>query len=226
MRAYIREIFRHGHFLTLALLAIVVGTVWAFVELADEMLEGELQELDARLLNFFRNPTDATDPIGPFWFEELMRDVSALGSVPVLSLLVLGVVVTLWMERRRAAAAWLTTAVLGALGISTLFKNVFARARPDLIAPELLPASFSFPSGHAFLSAAVYLTIGALLTRVVPTQGTRTFVLAMAVLLTVITGISRVYLGVHFPSDVLAGWTLGLSWAALCWLIAWNSTKR
>lgn len=225
LRLWTKELLRHGDFLTLVLLAIVVGTVWGFVELADEVLEGATHEIDIRLLYLLRNPADPTDPIGPRWFEELMRDATALGSFAVLTLLTVAVVGTLWLEQHRAAAIWLAVAVVGALVFSTLFKVIFARARPDLLPAELLPASFSFPSGHAFLSAAVYLTIGALLTRVLPNRRTRIFVLSMAVLFTVLTGFSRVYLGVHYPSDVLAGWTLGLCWAALCWAVAWNLGK-
>lgn len=225
MRVQVKELLRHGDFLTLVLLAIVVGTLWGFVELADEVMEGSLHEIDMGLLHLLRHPADPADPIGPRWFEELMRDATALGSFMLLTLLTLAVVGTLWLENHRVAAIWLTVAVLGALGLSTLFKVLFARTRPDLLPAELLPSSFSFPSGHAFLSAAVYLTIGALLTRVVPSGRSRIFVLAMAVLFTALTGFSRVYLGVHYPSDVLAGWTLGLCWAALCWAVAWNIGK-
>lgn len=223
MKAWLRELLRQRDFLTLALLAAVVGSVWGFLELADELREGELAAFDRRLLYLLRDPADPADPIGPRWLEVMVRDASALGSVFVLVLLVTVVVVALWMERQRAAAAWVAAALVGAAAISTLFKNLFARPRPEILTPELLPASFSFPSGHAFLSAAVYLTLGALLTWIIPRRRTRAFVLATALLLTVVIGISRVYLGVHYPSDVLGGWTLGLCWAALCWLVAWHA---
>jgi undecaprenyl-diphosphatase len=225
MRAWAKKLLHQRDFLTLVLLAIIVGTVWGFIELADELREGELHEIDLRLLYLFRDPANPHDPLGPYWVEELMRDASALGSVLVVTLLSVAVVVTLWMEKQRTAAVWLAMAVLSAAGISSLLKHLFARERPDLLATELLPASFSFPSGHAFLSAVVYLTVGALLTRLIQSQRTRIFVLLVAVLLTALTGTSRVYLGVHYPSDILAGWTLGLSWAALCWLVAWKMSS-
>lgn len=225
MHARLKELLRHGDFLSLVLMLIVAGSVWAFVEIADEVIEGELQRLDMRVLLLFRNPSDLSDPIGPRWFEELVRDATALGGVVILSLLASTAVIALWLERRRRAAAWLLIATLGAFALSTLFKLLFARERPDILASDVLPATHSFPSGHTFLSAAVYLTLGAMLAHVVPRKRTRTFVLFVAVLLTLLTGFSRVYLGVHYPSDVLAGWTLGLSWAALCWLVAWNLRK-
>lgn len=221
----LRELRKYYDFLTLALLAVIVGAVWGFVELADEMREGELHRIDMRILHLFRDAGNPNSLVGPRWFQELMRDATAMGGVLVLTLLSVAVIVTLWMEKHRTAATWLAAAVLGALAISTLLKNLFERARPELLGTELLPTSFSFPSGHSFLSAAVYLTIGALLTRVIEDMRTRVFVLLVAMSLTVLVGFSRVYLGVHYPSDVLAGWTLGLCWAALCWLVVWSRQK-
>lgn len=225
LAARARELLRHGDFASLVLLLVAAGGTWAFIEIADGLCDHELHEIDDRILRLFRNPADYTDPIGPRWLEEAVRDVTALGSVPVLTLLVVSAVLVLWLERRRRAALWLAIAALGALVLNSAFKLLFARERPDLIAADSLPATYSFPSGHSFLSAAVYLTLGALLTHVLPRRRTRTFVLAMAVLLTLLTGASRVYLAVHYPSDVLAGWTLGIAWAALCWLVAWNLRK-
>lgn len=221
----LREVLRQGDFLSLVLLLVVVGSVWVFVEIADEVLEGELRALDNRILWLFRNPADPGDPIGPRWLDEAIRDATALGGPLVLTLLVAAAVVVLWLERHRRAALWLAAASLGALALSSAFKALFARERPDLLPAELLPVTYGFPSGHSFLSAAVYLTLGALLVHVLPRGRTRTFVLATAVLLAGLTGFSRIYLGVHYPTDVLAGWTLGVGWAALCWLVAWNLRK-
>jgi undecaprenyl-diphosphatase len=218
-------LLRRRDFLTYALLVTIAGAGWMFIELADELEDGELHNVDLELIHLLRDPVDPTNPLGPRWLEEWMRDITALGSVPVLALLTLVVVVTLWMEKRRRAVAWLVAAILGAVAINPLFKWLFARDRPDILDPELLPSSFSFPSGHAFMSAAIYLTIGALLTMVIERRATRMAVIAMAVLITLLVGFSRVYLAVHFPSDVLAGWTLGCAWASLCWIVAWNMRK-
>lgn len=226
VKAWLGELLRQRDFLTLALAAVVVGSVWAFIELADELQEGELAAIDERLLHLLRAPGDPGDPIGPRALEVAVRDITALGGVPVLTLFVALAIVVLWMERQRVAAWWLAIASLGAAGLNVLLKNLFARDRPALLEPELLPTSFSFPSGHAFLSAAIYLTAAALLTQIIVKPATRALVLAAAALVAVLIGASRVYLGVHYPSDVLAGWTLGLCWAALCWVVFWNLRKR
>jgi len=226
VKAWLEELLRQRHFLTLVLAAIAVGAVWAFIELADELREGELAAIDERLLHLLREPGNPAEPIGPRALEVAVRDITALGSVAVLTLFVALAVIVLWMERQRRAASWLAIASLGASVLNVLLKSVFARERPALLDSELLPGSFSFPSGHAFLSAAIYLTAGALLTQVIAKPATRAIVLAAAVLMTVLIGLSRVYLGVHYPSDVLAGWTLGLCWAALCWAVFWNLRQR
>lgn len=226
MRARLKALLRQRDFLTLALAAIVVGSMWLFVELADELREGELKAIDQYLLELLRQPGNPAAPLGPPSLEGLMRDATALGSVLVLSLFTTIAVLVLWMERQRLAALWLAAAALGAGALNVLLKQLFARDRPSLLAPELLPTSFSFPSGHAFLAAAIYLTAGALLVQIIVRPATRAVVLAAAVLVVLLVGVTRVYLGLHYPSDVLAGWALGLCWAALCWAIFWNLGKR
>jgi undecaprenyl-diphosphatase len=226
MKRHLTELLGRWDFLALALLAIVCGAVWGFVELAEELREGELERFDLRLLHLFRDPANPANPVGGRVVQELVRDATALGGILFLALLVTATVAVLWVEKHRRAAVWLSTATLGALALSTLFKSLYSRGRPDVIASELLPSSYSFPSGHSMLSAAVYLTVAALLIQVVPKKRTRALILMVALLLTFLTGFSRVYLGMHYPSDVLAGWTLGLAWAALCWLVAWYTRAR
>jgi undecaprenyl-diphosphatase len=124
------------------------------------------------------------------------------------------------MTRRRGAALLVSASVGGGMIVSTLLKFGFERPRPDLVPHATQVYTASFPSGHAMLSAVVFLTLGALLARVHKPRRVKLFFLSLAVVLTMLVGCSRVYLGVHWPSDVLAGWCVGAAWAGLCWYAA------
>ncbi|MGH6814660.1 MAG: phosphatase PAP2 family protein, partial [Hyphomicrobiaceae bacterium] len=202
------------------LLAMVAATamVFAFVQLADEVVEGTTRAFDERLLLMLRSQTDRADPIGPQWLEDAMRDITALGGASVLTLVVLVVAGFLAMIRRRQSAAVMVLAILTGVLLGSLMKIGFARPRPDLVPHGTRVASASFPSGHATLSAVVYLTLGALLCRTQSLRSTKIYILTVAAFLTLIVGLSRVYLGVHWPTDVIAGWLLGTSWALVCWM--------
>jgi len=202
-----------------ALLALA-GCVWLFAELADEIDEGETDSFDARVLLALRSATDPADPLGPGWIEEFGRDVTALGGIGVLMFLTLASAGYLWLSGRRRSMALLLVAVGGGQLLSTLFKRGFDRPRPDLVPHEALVYTASFPSGHAMMAAVTYLTLGAMLARVQTTRALKAYVLALAVTVAVAVGISRVYLGVHWPTDVLAGWTAGAAWALICWSVA------
>jgi undecaprenyl-diphosphatase len=176
--------------------------------------------IDREILLALRTRGDLTDPIGPDWLQRAATDITSLGSHAVLILLVAIVAGFLLIDGRRASA-WLTIiAAGGAMLLSWGLKALFHRARPDLVEHLVGVFSPSFPSGHALLSAAVYLTLGALLAREFPRAPLRRYGMAMAVALTLLIGLSRVYLGVHWPSDVLAGWCIGALWAWGCWLLA------
>lgn len=210
---------RHELGALLSVFALAAG-LWAFIEIADEVTAGETKALDRSLLLSLRNPRDVADPLGPPWLEEIGRDLTALGGVAVLTLLSTAVVAHLTLHRKPRAAAFVACSVLGALSLSTALKRAFDRARPDLVTQLSHVETSSFPSGHSMLSAAVYLTLGALLARFQSNLLLRAHVLAWALLLTILVGLSRVYVGVHWPTDVLAGWAAGAAWASLCWLIA------
>ena len=181
--------------------AVLSGGVWGFVALADEVTEGDTQTVDESLLLALRNPVDLSDPIGPGWVE-------AMGALGYLLL-----------AGRYRAALFAAIAVPGGILLSTVMKLGFDRPRPDLVPHEAMVYTASFPSGHSMMSAVTYLTLAALLTRVQPALRLKAYLLILAILLTLLVGISRVYLGVHWPTDVLAGWTAGASWAALCWIV-------
>jgi len=200
---------------------LVVGGSWLFVELADEVVEGSTHIIDERLLLALRNPADLADPLGPPWVEETMRDFTALGGGAILSLLTASLVGYLVIQRKYRAALLLALAVIGGMLLSQFLKSSFGRPRPDLVPHGSYVYFTSFPSGHSMMSAATYLTLGALLARLQERRQLKIYVLLLAVVITVLVGISRIYLGVHWPTDVLAGWTAGTVWAVLCWLVMW-----
>lgn len=204
----------------LVALFLALGGLWVFAELVDEVLEGETQTIDERLLLAFRTADDPTDPLGPVWAEETARDVTALGSFAILGFVTLAAAGFLLMQRKRGLALYVFVAVGGGTLLSTLLKLGFDRPRPDLVPHGNIVYTSSLPSGHAMLSAIVYLTLGALLARSQSRLGLKAFLLGLALFLTVCVGLSRVYLGVHWPTDVLAGWAAGAVWALFCWIVA------
>lgn len=204
----------------LVALAIVTGGLLGFLAIADEVIEGETAAFDRAVLLAFRQPGDPAATVGPHWLPAVALDITALGSIAVLSLIVVFTVSYLVLVRKRHAALFVLVAVLGGLGLSSALKALVGRIRPDLVPGAPVELSASFPSGHAMLSAVTYLTLGALLTRVETDRRARPFFLVVAVILTLMVGYSRVYIGVHWPTDVLAGWCLGAAWATLCWMVA------
>ena len=194
--------------------------LFAFLHLAEEVFEGDTRWFDRWLLTSLRNPADLSDPIGPHWFEEVMRDFTALGGNGVLTLIVLAAIGYLVLIRKRAAALLVLASVGGGILVASLMKWGFARPRPDLVPHGAAVFTPSFPSSHAMMAAVVYLTLGALLARTEGDWRTKVYLLSMASVVTVLVGFSRVYLGVHWPTDVLAGWAVGATWALLCWLVA------
>jgi undecaprenyl-diphosphatase len=205
---------------TLLLLVVAFVGIWGFVELADEVFEGETARIDEALLLAMRSADDLSDPLGPRWFEEMARDFTALGGTAVLLLIVLAAAVYLLLLRKRHAALFIVVAIGSGQLLSSMFKWGFDRPRPDLVPHASYVYTASFPSGHSMMAAVTYLTLGALLARMHAPPALKAFFLGMACLLTVLIGISRVYLGVHWPTDVLAGWAAGSVWAIICWTVA------
>ena len=206
-------------------LVVIAVAGWLSVELADEVLEGDAQPYDEWLLQQLRAPHDMTDPLGPAWFEDIWRDITALGGIPILTLVTLAAAAYLVMQRRYRTVGLLLIVTLGGLLVSVLLKDLFDRPRPEFASGASHVMTASFPSGHSMLSAIVYLTLAVLLARTSRPPRFKIYFLIMGMVLTLLVGFSRVYLGVHYPSDVLAGWSIGLIWAMTCWLIAYFLQK-
>ena len=190
-----------------------------FLKLASEVSEGETLAFDTKIVRAFRSADDPSRPVGPAWLPGVFEDLTAVGGPTVLSLVVLAVTGFLLLQARyRTAFAIFASAATGWL-LSEALKSVFMRARPSIV-PHLRDVfSSSFPSGHAMQSAIVYLTLGTMLMRIATGPLTKIYCFGMALFLTFLVGVSRVYLGVHYPTDVIAGWVVGLLWASICWLI-------
>jgi undecaprenyl-diphosphatase len=204
--------------LLLSLLGVVFG-IWAFVLVAGLVTHGRVQPLDERIMLGLRVDGDPSQPRGPEWLPGAMRDVTALGSAPVLLIFLLAVAGALAVRRQYRALALLLAASAGGILLNDALKGLFARPRPDLALRLTDVRSLSFPSGHAMQSAIIYLTLATFLARAVQARALKAYFVAFAFLLSFLVGFSRVYLGVHYPSDVLAGWCAGLAWALVCWTL-------
>jgi len=200
-------------------LAGVLLALVAFLRLGTEMAEGETRAFDSWLLLALRH-RDGIVPLGPMWLKSAMIDLTALGGFAVLTLataLAAGLALAL---RNWQRALFIIVAIGSGSALSGLLKLDYARPRPTIVAHLTGASSTSFPSGHAMTSAIVYLTLGVLGARAFAGPWARRYVLGVALLLTLVVGSTRVYLGVHWPTDVLAGWAAGGGWALLCWSVA------
>lgn len=216
---------RHEFSVLVAVLLVVVA-IWGFIELADEVTEGDTVEFDEWAVRVLRQADNLARPIGPRWLEEMGRDFTALGGIGVLTLLTAAVAGFLWLKRMYGAMWLVLGSTAGGLIASFTLKYLFDRPRPNLVPHLSHVYTSSFPSGHSMLSATVFLTLGALLARFVESRRLKAYFLIIALVLTFLVGLSRVYMGVHYPTDVVAGWAAGLAWATLCWLIARQLQKR
>lgn len=200
------------------LVALAAGGVYAFLALASGVGDGELERFDTALLLHLRQPGNPAEPLGPAWLQQTVLEITTLGGYPVLVTLVAAVVGFLMVSRQFGPALFLLVSIVGGTLAGQLLKIVYDRPRPDVVDHLVQTHTASFPSGHATMSAVVYLTLAALIVRLVDGVAVRAYVLAVALLLTFAVGMSRIYLGVHWPSDVAAGWALGTAWASLSWL--------
>ncbi len=204
--------------LVLALLATIV--LGGFFEFASEIREKETERFDEAILLAMRVPGDTSDPIGPPEVEEIARDLTALGGFAILTIVTLTAFGMALFSGKIRLAWWGLGSVLTGATLASLLKQGYNRPRPELVEHGTLVSNASFPSGHSMMSAVVYLTLGILIARTQVQNRVRVFVIFVSAMLTFVVGLSRIYLGVHWPTDVVGGWMLGAAWALLFWLIA------
>ena len=225
VRSQARYLLSHRDLLFYLVLLSLVGLGLAFLTLSRSIGSPPI-DFDTRLLLLLREPGTLDDPLGPPWVADLFTDITTLGSglfVAVVCCVVVGYLVL--VRHGRTALVFTTCIVLAALSVY-FFKDLFERPRPGLIMPAARLQSYSFPSGHSTISAAVYPTLGALLARVVSRRRLKIYCMSVAMLATFGVGVSRVYLGVHYPTDVLAGWSIGLAWSLVCWVLLRRMQRR
>ena len=191
--------------------------LWGFASVADEVIEGDTLSFDTAVTAFFRDGGKPGELWGPPWFEEAVRDVTSLGSFTVLGFVLLVTVLYFALSGKPKTAMFVGFSVVGGTILSTVLKDLFDRPRPDMAAAARVFTA-SFPSGHATMSAVVYLTLGLLLAEAMPMRRLKAYFVGLGIFMTVVVGVSRIYLGVHFPTDVIAGWSLGAAWALVCWV--------
>ena len=213
--------FARREALAVAALMGLALLVASFIEIADDVAEGDTLAIDRSVLLALREVGRASDPIGPAWLTTAAADLTSLGSIAVLTLVVMVMVGLFVSLGHRRQASIMLLASLGGLAWSESMKALFNRSRPEEIYRVVEAVNASFPSGHTILSASVYLTLGALVSSFATKRRVRAFALVTAIIVAVLVGLSRVFLGVHWASDVLGGWCLGGAWALACWLGLW-----
>ena len=201
-----------------ALLVVALG-VMSFIELADDMTEADGRAFDSAVLTWMQ-PV-AGEPRGPWWLHEAAADVTSLGGIAVLGLFAVATVGFLLIENKRLSALMLLLGLAGGVLLSEGLKGLFGRERPPAAYQAVETLNASFPSGHALLSAVFYLSVAVMLTRAFPQKRLKAYVLGVGVVLAMMVGLTRVYLGAHWASDVLAGWCVGAAWAMALWLAAY-----
>lgn len=220
-RTFVRREFK-----LLVTLLVIVAALWTFLVLAEAVRAGTIQQFDYAVLLAFRETGHLEIPRGPAWLPQTMRDVTALGGGTVIALFTLAVAGYLWLRKKYQSLVLLVITVVGGGLLDYGLKLVVGRGRPTIVPHFMSVDSFSFPSGHSLMSMAVYLVLAAIVSPQLPDRRSRVYIVSVALFLTFIIGTSRLYLGVHYPSDVLGGWSLGLAWATLCWLVAWYVERR
>lgn len=190
---------------------LLAGGTWAFAELAEEMVEGETRRLDEFVMRWInRHATESLD--------ELALEITVLGDFSVIAMLMLVSSALLWVSRHRYSVLLLWVGIAGSGPLIHLLKTVFGRERPQVFEwrGHYTVESASFPSGHSLGSLVAYVLLAYLIVRLEAGRPLRYVTIGLTVIVVTLIGLTRIYLGVHYPSDVVAGYAVGLTWVALC----------
>jgi len=195
-----------------------------FSSVDDGVSAGDEQKFDWAVLHWTRPYADAPDrPIGPWWLHEAAIDITSLGGISVFALMAVGF---LLIHGKRLSAFLMVLGLAGGVFLSEGLKALFDRPRPPAAYQVVETLNASFPSGHALLATVFYLSVGVMLTRAFPRNRMKAYTLGCAVVLVLLIGLTRIYLGAHWASDVAAGWGIGAFWAMLLWLFAYAMERR
>jgi undecaprenyl-diphosphatase len=221
----VKELLHREIKLFLILLIIFLCLI-LFAEIGNMVNKGSTQQFDEMIIYSLRSSENPSLPAGPVWLYQFMNDITALGGGTVIGLITIFVAGFLALQKKYDALGLLLAATIGGTLIVFLLKDFYGRARPDIIFRLHEVGSLSFPSGHSMMSAIVFLTQAAIIARIQRSKKIRFYILSAALFLTFIIGFSRVYLGVHYPTDVIGGWVIGLAWASFCWIVVYFVQKR
>jgi len=213
-----------AEFAALGALAIITLGTMTFVEIADDMTETDGQAFDQMVLHWMQ-PV-AGQPRGPWWLHEAAADITSLGGIAVLTLFAVVALGMLLILRKWLSALLLLIGLAGGVALSEGLKALFQRERPPAAFQAVETLNASFPSGHALLSTVFYLTVAVMMTRAFPRRRLKAYVLGVGMVFALMVGLTRVYLGAHWASDVMAGWCVGAAWAMALWLVSYAVERR
>ncbi|OYX55403.1 MAG: phosphoesterase [Brevundimonas subvibrioides] len=213
-----------AEFAALGALAIITLGTMTFVEIADDMTETDGQAFDQTVLHWMQ-PV-AGQPRGPWWLHEAAADITSLGGIAVLTLFAVVALGMLLILRKWLSALLLLIGLAGGVALSEGLKALFQRERPPAAFQAVETLNASFPSGHALLSTVFYLTVAVMMTRAFPRRRLKAYVLGVGMVFALMVGLTRVYLGAHWASDVMAGWCVGAAWAMALWLVSYAVERR